>query len=408
MTPQKEKVKKFWNWQKLMIKFFDNSLKRSKRWFRNWKPIHLCWWFRKHGWKVPKYLIGHTPWDVSTAVYDNKSKYVGDKDTNPYGIFFNPDGTKMYMVGYTNGKVFQYSLSTAWDVSTATYSNFKDVSGQEAHSFSVSLKSDGTKMYIAGDDNITVYQYSLSTAWNVSTATYDSKLKNVSGQVSNPVDIFFKPDGTKMYIVGNLAAAVYQYSLSTAWDVSTATYESKFKSVSDEDIYPYGVFFKPDGTKMYIAGDENNKIYQYSLSTDWDVSTASYDSNFKSIGEDSNPLDVFFRSDGMRMYIMGLGNKTVYQYSLPPPVSDKSVLDSGSGADAVSVVVKVGLQESGAGEETPQKDVKVNLQDAGQGQEIPTIKTQVGLSDSGQGQEIPKKSDQIKVQDKNLPSVSHF
>ena len=28
------------------------------KWLKEWKPIHLCWWFEKHGWKVPKYLIG--------------------------------------------------------------------------------------------------------------------------------------------------------------------------------------------------------------------------------------------------------------------------------------------------------------------------------------------------------------
>jgi len=37
-----------------------SMLKRFKQWFRDWKPIHLCWWFRKHGWRVPKYLIGST------------------------------------------------------------------------------------------------------------------------------------------------------------------------------------------------------------------------------------------------------------------------------------------------------------------------------------------------------------
>ena len=33
-------------------------LKRFHNWLLNWKPIHLCWLFRKFGWPIPKYLIG--------------------------------------------------------------------------------------------------------------------------------------------------------------------------------------------------------------------------------------------------------------------------------------------------------------------------------------------------------------
>ena len=29
-----------------------------KTFLRTWKPIHLCWLFKKKGWKIPKYLIG--------------------------------------------------------------------------------------------------------------------------------------------------------------------------------------------------------------------------------------------------------------------------------------------------------------------------------------------------------------
>ncbi len=157
---------------------------------------------------------GHTPWDVSTATYDNKSGYVGEQASYPYDVSFKPDGTKMY---------------------------------------------------IMDEDGYTVYQYSLSTAWDVSTATYEDKSKDVGDEETSPYGVFFKPDGIKMYIVGYANETVYQYSLSTAWDVSTATYEDREKYVGDQDSYPYGVFFKPDGTKMYIMGYDGYTVFQYSL-----------------------------------------------------------------------------------------------------------------------------------------------
>ena len=152
-------------------------------------------------------------WDISTASYDNKSFSVGSQDATPAGLFFKPDGTKMYITGYQKDVVFQYSLSTARDVSTASYdSKSFSVSSQDTSAWCLFFKSDGTKMYVSGRGSDRVYQYSLSTAWDVSTASYDSKSFGVSSQATNHYSLFFKSDGTKMYIAGD--GPIYQYSLS--------------------------------------------------------------------------------------------------------------------------------------------------------------------------------------------------
>jgi DNA-binding beta-propeller fold protein YncE len=106
--------------------------------------------------------------------------------------------------------------------------------------------------------------------------------------------------------------------LATPWDVSTASYDSVSKSVGAQDGTPSGVVFKPDGTKMYIMGYSSDTVYQYSLSTAWNVGTASYDSISKAVGsQDRSPRGIDFKSDGTKMYILGYSSDTVYQYSLP-------------------------------------------------------------------------------------------
>ena len=52
----------------------------------------------------------------------------------------------------------------------------------------------------------------------------------------------------------------------SAWDVSTAVYLQEI-SVGDKDTSPQDVFFKPDGTKMYIVGDTGNAVLEYDLSS---------------------------------------------------------------------------------------------------------------------------------------------
>ena len=260
-------------------------------------------------------------WDVSTAVYADKSKNVRDQEATPFGVAFSSDGTKMYIVGIYNNTVYQYTLSEAWDVSTAVYADkSKLVSDQgETYPRSVAFSSDGTKMYIVGTVNDTVYQYTLSEAWDVSTATYADKFKYVGEEPSfeedYPVGVAFSSDGTKMYILGIYNNTVYQYTLD-AWDVSTAVYADKSRNVSDQEVSPVGVAFSSDGTKMYIVGLDLFTVYQYTLD-DWDVSTATYADKFKYVGdEDTIPYGVTFSSDGTKMYILGGANKTVYQYTV--------------------------------------------------------------------------------------------
>ena len=69
-----------------------------------------------------------------------------------------------------------------------------------------------------------------------------------------------------MYIMGNTNDSVYQYTLSTAWDVSTASYASKSFSVGSQETSPSGVKFSSDGTKMYVVGMQNDTVYKYTLS----------------------------------------------------------------------------------------------------------------------------------------------
>ena len=82
-----------------------------------------------------------------------------------------------------------------------------------------------------------------------------------------------------MFIVGYTFMNIYQYTLSQPWNTSTATWDGPTTnlSVSAQDTVPLGLFFKPDGTKIYLTGNTNDRVYQYTLSKPWNLSTATWD-----------------------------------------------------------------------------------------------------------------------------------
>ena len=259
----------------------------------------------------PSRLSGE--WDVTTASYLQGFSVI-TQEGEMTGLFFKPDGLKMYIIGENNDAVFEYNLSTAWDVSTASYLQNFSVAAQDTDPDDVFFKPDGTKMYIAGRAGDYVNEYDLSTAWDISTASYLQRF-SVAAQEANPDGIFFKPDGTKMYVAGYTGDDVNEYNLSTAWNVTTASYLQNF-SVAAQDTSPRGVFFKPDGLKMYVVGTGADAVNEYNLSTAWDISTASYLQVFAVSPQDTLPRGFFFKPDGTKMYIAGQGVDSVHEYNL--------------------------------------------------------------------------------------------
>jgi len=256
---------------------------------------------------------GGGPWDVGSASF-LQSFSVSAQDNAPYGLFFKPDGTKLYIVGNSNDAIYEYNLSTAWDISTASYAQNFIVASQDGTPSGLFFKPDGTKMYISGLLGRRVYEYNLSTAWDISTAAFLQNL-SVSSQDDTPTDVFFKPDGTKMYVLGATNDNVNEYDLSTAWNISTASFLQSL-SVTAQETAPYGFFFKPDGTKMYVCGLANDSVNEYNLSAAWDVSTASYLKNFSVSAQDGLPIGIFFRPDGAKLYVNGLVGRAVNEYDI--------------------------------------------------------------------------------------------
>ena len=254
---------------------------------------------------------------LSNASYDSKSFSTASQDVTMKAMAFNTDGTKMYLAGTTGDAIYQYSLSTAFDVSTASYDSVSfSVSSQSVFPSAVEFNNDGTKMYVGSSNTNGVFQYSLSSAFDLSTASYDSVSFDPSTQETNVQGIQFNNDGTKLYIIGTANNTVFQYSLSTGFDLSTASYDSVSFSVASQSTNSHGLEFNNDGTKLFVCDVETDTIYQYDLTTGFDLSTASYSNiSFDVSSQDFYPAGMSFNSDGSKMYIVGDDSNYIYQYS---------------------------------------------------------------------------------------------
>jgi sugar lactone lactonase YvrE len=271
-----------------------------------------------------------SPWDIATATYSFNnyktaiSTSTGFTGENPLGIAFDSAGTRLYIVGAAQDRVFQFEVGTPYTLMmTPGYAGSVSIAAQETAPREVSFSLDGTNMYVVGSLNDTVYQYSLSTAWDVTTAVYAAKSLSVITGTSEggPTGLFFKPDGTKMYMIGTGIDTIFQFGLATPWDISTGSYDGISRLVSAQSTGPQALFFGNNGLKLYVLNG-TGQVYQYALSTAWDLSTVAYENKSfdmrtsSYINAETGFEGFFFSADGSTMFGIGTNTGRVYQYSL--------------------------------------------------------------------------------------------
>ena len=232
----------------------------------------------------------------------------------PTGVVFNPDGTKMFISGMSQNKVMEFDLTTGFDVSTATInSNECSHLGKDGNVVDLRLNSNGTKLFLVGYDNKIILEYSLSTAYNVSTCSYENTF--FSGDGLKPRSMAFNTNGTKLFIYDqNGDYSVKQYSLNSAYDLTNATLVKEYtgtasKTLKDIESFAQGMAFSADGTKMYLTGDKEDKVHEFNLRTPFDLSNVTKVAGSYSVaGEITKMSGIAFSADGLKMFITDFSN----------------------------------------------------------------------------------------------------
>lgn len=261
-------------------------------------------------------FVGWTGWDHFPN-YGHVSSTDVSTNSSPLDIAFNNDGTKMFLVGTTNDDVVEYSLSTAWDPTSASHTSSTDISTQTSVPDGLAFSFDGEEMFVVSSVG-TIDEYSLSTRFDVSTESHNSET-DISTRDNNLSAITFNPAGDKMFILGEQNFNVYEYSLSTAFDVSTNSFTQSF-DVSSQLGAPAGLAFDDTGRRLYVGDHDSTtpEIYQYRFRQAYDVGDGYYTGTLfdTSNGGTSDPQGHAFDPGAARLFVCNAGGQTVETYHI--------------------------------------------------------------------------------------------
>ncbi len=302
-------------------------------------------------------LMFHSPSEftanaaITTAtVTDGDSRFIaGGAETSPRHVEFNNDGTKMFIVGGTLDFVYEWTLTTGFDISTATYAGnaeafdiFKNNRNGfgDGQSRGIHFNTDGTKMFVVGNNFDEINEYSLSTGFDISSGGNSISAFTASEDISSTVGAFpqgieFNTDGTKMFVTESTGSnQLHEFTLTTGFNLSTMVNDGTHVTsdvLGDTLLSPHGIAFSIDGTKMFVVSNDvngissNDSINEYTLTTGFDITTATFTATFDLSDRAHDPHGVEFNDDGTKMFIMDTklpsqsGTGYLYEYILSCP-----------------------------------------------------------------------------------------
>ncbi len=217
-----------------------------------------------------------------------------------------------------------FDVSSPTFVQSYSFMTPTQASNLENQPTSVKFNNDGTKMFITGRGSNDLNEFILSTAYDVSTAEHETQLPfDSTDEDINAFD--FNNDGTMLFITGTENELMHQFKVNVAFDLSEGVELVRTKdlpALNDEnnpsagEDEPFNIEFNLDGTRMFVIGTKGNDVNQYSLSIAFNISTATLDGGLN-IG--NNPTGIAFSNSGLRMFITGDSSKSVREYHLPCP-----------------------------------------------------------------------------------------
>ena len=274
-------------------------------------------------------------WNFNYIQHSAGPASVSSFESGTRGSAFSPDGTHFYVIG--NGgaaEVNEFILSTPWDISTRTHSDVFNTDAQGAN-WNLAFAPDGYTMYAGTVNPGIVYTYSLSTAWDINTASYTNISYDTISYQGTLYGIIFRPDGQMMYTLSSSGGLICTYDLSDPWVVSNSSVTfNHCYSVVTEETDPNGFAIKPDGTELYVSGRTGDDVNVYSLSNPWQIATSTVTFQgalFSIAAQETAVRSINMKPDGTRMYVIG-NTSNVNTYSLNEVGQTLSGTLSGSSA----------------------------------------------------------------------------
>lgn len=179
------------------------------------------------------------------------------------------DGTKLYLLCDSPDAVFQYTALTPFRLTGMLYANKSFSITQDTTPRGLTFGDDDKKMYIVGNTTKKMFQFTV-VAGEMDAVTYDNISILLSGD-SSPLEVRdCEADSVGFKIWYIEQNNVYQIDLLKQWDISSQTKTAPNHvivfSLSGESGFHNGLSISADGRYLFNDGVTPNQILSFKIS----------------------------------------------------------------------------------------------------------------------------------------------
>lgn len=264
-----------------------------------------------------------TIWVPSTYKSRGSFQTTASGETSPTGLWFKPDGTKLFVIGSTQDRIKSWDLTVPWDINTTTNlynmttTLFDNVGVALTQPTGITFSNDGLYAFVVDFTNSALYRYNLSVAWDLSTLNTTASQVNTTIYAANlnPGSIWLRPDGL-MFLTANSGVTTQHRTWTTAVanDITTLTAGTTTAATNT----PVGSFFADDGNRWCFVNQANDAIgMSPQLPTPYSItSVPAGTQSYIVTSFDTTPQDIYVKNDGSAYYYLGSASDTIYQFTL--------------------------------------------------------------------------------------------
>jgi len=237
-----------------------------------------------------------TPYDITTAIFDG---VVLDSSPEsgpvPSSIDFKPDGTRAFLAensGQTTNELFGYDLSTPWNIGTGVFDPTQVANLGPAIS-GVWWNKTGEEFIMIDMFRDWARHYTLTTPWDLTTESLEdgTNLDFFDPSDSEPRGLAIDPTGVTLITIGGKFDKLQEYQMGDPWVLGfSIVWQDVQFDFSPQTLEGRGIYIPPNGLRIFLT-DRDGRIFSYTMTTPWDISTASYDE--KTINLNSDPQFAF-------------------------------------------------------------------------------------------------------------------
>ena len=279
-------------------------------------------------------------YDVSSQQDDDtQSLYtLAGRNHLPWGVWSN--GTTIWVSNTAVSKIYAYDLATRQRDRAKDFDGLRLAGNDSPHG----IWSNEKTMWVADREDDKVYAYDLATARRDPTREFN--LVNVPGVVTNTEPGGIWSDGTSMWVIDGAERKIFAYALPEA---PTAVEAFPFgrdpagdlgRLNATENHHAEGIW--SDGTTMWVADHDDDRIYAYRLSDGARVEELEFDLYSRLLFEGNHHARGIW-SDGTTMWVADHDDDRIYAYRLSDGARDEAsefgdeVLKAAGNADATGI-----------------------------------------------------------------------